>query len=109
VVPNVSANDILAEVGALIKSDHKDNPLRGLAVRKMILAGSSASAAVAQNYLTNAHMAQRLSGMKQIYDGFMPTSANGQIPVIDVPTILVPAMRETFAGDGTMQPDNEKL
>jgi hypothetical protein len=108
-VPNGAANDILAQVGALIKSDHKDNPLSGLAVRKMILAGSSASAAVVQNYLTNAHMAQRLAGMKPIYDGFMPTSANGQIPALDVPTILVPTMRETYAGNGTTQPDNEKL
>ncbi len=108
-VPNGAANDILAQVGALIKSDHKDNPMSGQAVRKMILAGSSASAAVVQNYLTNAHMAQRLAGMKPIYDGFMPTSANGQIPVLDVPTILVPTMRETYAGNGTMQPDNEKL
>jgi Alpha/beta hydrolase domain len=109
VVPNGAANDILAQVGALIKSDRKDNPVSGLAVRKMILTGSSASAAVAQNYLSNAHMAQRLAGMKPIYDGFMPTSANGQIPVLDVPTILVPTMRETFAGNGTTQPDNEKL
>jgi hypothetical protein len=108
-VPNGAANDILAQVGALIKSDHKDNPLSGLAVRKMILAGSSASAAAVQNYLTNVHMAQRLADMKPIYDGFMPTSANGQIPVIDVPTILVPTMRETFTGNGTTQPDNEKL
>src|SRR5579872_3265651 len=109
VVPNGAANDILAQVGALIKSDRKDNPLGGLTVRKMILAGSSASAGVAQNYLTNAHMAQRLADMKPIYDGFMPTSANGQIPVIDVPTILVPTMREAFAGNGTTEPDNEKL
>ena len=109
VVPNGAANDILAQVGALVKSDHRDNPLSGLAVRKMILAGSSASAAVATNYLTNAHMAMRLEGMKPIYDGFMPTSANGQIPALDVPTILVPTMRETYAGNGTMQPDNDKL
>ncbi len=109
VVPNGAANDILAQVGALIKSDHKDNPLFGLAPRKMILAGSSASAAVAQNYLSNAHMAQRLADMKPIYDGFMPTSANGQIPAIDVPTILVPTMREAFAGNGTTQQDNERL
>jgi len=109
VVPNGSANDILAQVGALVKSDHKDNPLSGLTVRKMILAGSSASAGVAQNYLTNAHMVQRLADMKPIYDGFMPTSANGQIPVLDVPTILVPTMRETFSGNGTTQADNGKL
>jgi hypothetical protein len=109
VVPNGAANEILAQVGALMKSDHKDRPLAGLALRKMILVGSSASAGVAQNYLTNAHMAQRLADMKPIYDGFMPTSANGQIPALDVPTILVPTMRETYAGAGTNQPDNDKL
>jgi hypothetical protein len=109
VLPNGSANDILAQVGALIKSNHKDNPLNGLAVRRMILTGSSASAGVAQAYLSSAHMAMRLPDMKPIYDGFMPTSANGQIPVLDVPTILVPTMRETFQGGGTMQRDNDKL
>lgn len=109
VVPNGAANDILAQVGALIKSDHADNPLRGLGVRKMILAGSSASAAVAQNYTANAHMALRLADLNPIYDGFMPTSANGQVPPVDVPTILVPTMRETFSGNGTAQPDNERL
>jgi hypothetical protein len=109
VVPQGAANDILAQVGALMKSGHEDNPLAGLGVRKMILAGSSASAGVATNYLTNAHMAQRLAGMKPIYDGFMPTSSNGFIPALDVPTILVPTMRETYTGNGTAQPDNDKL
>ena len=46
-VPNGAANDILAQVGALVKSKRNDNPLAGLATRKMILAGSSASAGVA--------------------------------------------------------------
>lgn len=109
VIPNGAANDILAQVGTLLKSDRKDNPFNGVGVRRMILAGSSASAAVVQNYLTNAHMAQRQADMKPIYDGFMPTSANGQIPALDVPTILVPTMRETFTGNGTTQPDNERL
>src|SRR5437867_1929567 len=44
VLPNGAANDIIAQVGALLKSNHKDNPLSGLTVRKMILTGSSASA-----------------------------------------------------------------
>jgi hypothetical protein len=108
-LPNGAANDIIAQVGALIKSNHRDNPLNGLTVRKMILTGSSASAGVATQYLTNAHMAMRLADMKPIYDGFMPTSANGQIPTLDVPTLLVPTMREVFQGRGTTQADNDKL
>ena len=107
VVPNGAANDIIAQVGALIKSKRADNPLAALPIRKMILTGSSASAGVAFNYLANAHMVQRLEGMKPIYDGFMPTSANQTIPAIDVATILVPTQRETFQGNGTMQKDSD--
>src|SRR4030095_15030804 len=95
-IPNGAANDIIAQVGALVKSNHKDNPLNGLNVRKMVLTGSSASAGVATQYLTNAHMAMRLADMKPIYDGFMPTSSNGQMPVLDVPAILVPTLRESL-------------
>ena len=109
VLPAGSANDIIAQVGALMKSQRTDNPLRSLAVREMILTGQSASAGVAQNYLSNAHMVQRLADMKPIYDGMMPTSNNGQIPVLDIPTILVPTMRETAQGTGTVQKDNDKL
>jgi len=94
-------------VGTLIKSKRADNPLNGLPLRKMILTGSSASAGVAFNYLANAHMVQRLEGLKPIYDGFMPTSANQQIPPIDVPTILVPTQREVFQGNGTTQKDSD--
>jgi hypothetical protein len=67
------ANEIIAQVGALLKSKRSDNPLAGLPIRKMILSGSSASAGVVVNYLP-AHMVQRLADMKPIYDGFMPTS-----------------------------------
>ena len=109
VLPQGSANDIVAQVGALIKSQSAGNPLRGLGVRKMILTGQSASAGVAQNYATNAHMAQRLADMKPIYDGMMPTSNNGQIPAIDVPALQVPTMRETAGGTGTMQKDTDKI
>jgi Alpha/beta hydrolase domain len=107
VVPNGSANDIIAQVGALIKSKRADNPLNGLPVRKMILTGSSASAGVAFNFLANASMVQRLEGMKPIFDAFMPTSANQTIPPIDVPTILVPTQREVFQGNGTVQKDSD--
>jgi hypothetical protein len=93
-------NEIIAQVGALIKSTRKDNPLGGLPVRKMILTGSSASAAVVVNYLP-AHMVLRLADMKPIYDGFMPTSNGANLRMVDVPMIQVPTMRETMNGATT--------
>jgi len=104
-VGNGQANEIIAQVGALVKSTQPDNPLAGLAVRKMILTGSSASAGVVVNYLP-AHMVQRLADMKPIYDGFMPTSNGAFLRMVDVPMIQVPTMRETMNG-ATTRPDGD--
>jgi hypothetical protein len=65
-IANGQTNEILAQVGALLKSRQIDNPLAGLSVRKMVLAGSSASAGVAVNYMS-AHGVYRLTDMKPIY------------------------------------------
>jgi Alpha/beta hydrolase domain len=105
-VGNGQANEVIAQVGALLKSKQSDNPLAGLAIRKLILAGSSASAAIVVNYMP-AHMAWRLADMKPIYDGFMPTSNGSNIPSVDVPTIQVPTMREVFQGNGPTRVDSD--
>jgi hypothetical protein len=105
-VANGQGNEIIAQVGALLKSNHPDNPLAGLPIRKMILAGSSASAAVVVNYLP-AHMVHRLADLKPIYDGFMPTSNGTNLRRVDVPIIQVPTMREVFQGFGPTRVDGD--
>ena len=103
---NGQAGEIIAQVGALLKSRRADNPLAGLPIRKMVLAGSSASAAVVVNYLPT-HMVQRLADMSPIYDGFMPTSNGANHRMIDVPMIQVPTMREVFQGNGPTRQDGD--
>jgi hypothetical protein len=100
------APEILAQVGALMRSAQPDNPLAGLPVRKMILAGTSASAAVVINYLP-AHMVYRLPDMKPIYDGFLPTSTGATIRQIDVPMIQVPTMTEVMGANATARQDGD--
>jgi hypothetical protein len=84
------ANDILAQVGALMKSDRA--PLGG-AVRKMVLAGTSMSAGTLINYLP-AHRVYRTPQMQHIYDGYLPTSAGQTIMEVDVPLIQMPTLHE---------------
>jgi hypothetical protein len=85
------ANDILAQVGALMKS--AAGPFAGLTVRKMVMAGTSMSAGTLINYLP-AHLVYRTPDRKRIYDGFMPTSTGATIPEIDVPLIQLPTLHE---------------
>lgn len=108
------APEILAQVGALMKS--KDSPIAAYRVRKMILAGTSASAAVVINYLP-AHTVLRLEEMRPIYDGFLPTStgatiaaqaaAGGTARPIDVPIVQVPTMTEVASAGVTARQDSD--
>jgi hypothetical protein len=74
VIANGQTNEILAQVGALMKSTRPDNPLAGLRVRKMILAGSSASAAVVVNFLPAS------VALREVFQGFGPTRVDGDAP-----------------------------
>jgi hypothetical protein len=99
-------NEILAQVGALLRSPEPGNPLNGLRMRTLILAGTSASAGVLINYLP-AHMVYRLAGMKPIYDGFLPTSNGTNIRRIDVPMIQVPTTTEAMRGNVPTRQDGD--
>ena len=84
-------NEIIAQVGALVRSDK--GPLGALRVRKMVLGGTSMSAGTLINYLP-AHMVYRTPEMNRIFDGFMPTSNGSTIREIDVPLVHMPTMHE---------------
>lgn len=101
------ASEILAQVGALVRSPQSGNPLAGLPLRRMVLAGTSASAGVLVNYLP-AHMVLRLPDLKPIYDGFLPTSTGATIRQIDVPMIQVPTMTEVMGGNATARQDTDE-
>jgi hypothetical protein len=103
-VANGQGNDILAQVGALVRGG---TPLRGLAVRKMVLAGTSQTAGILINYLP-AHMVYRTPTMERIYDGFMPTSNGATIQDIDVPIVHVPTMHEVAGQTITWRQDSDE-
>ena len=98
--------EILAQVGALIRRSQNDSPLARLPLRKMVLAGTSATAAVLIRYLP-AHMVYRTPDMKLIYDGFMPTSTGATVRQIDVPVIQIPTMTEVSTGTVTARQDGD--
>jgi len=96
VVPG-QAPEILAQAGALLRSTRRDNPVGRLPVRRLVLAGTSASATVLINYLP-AHMVLRRGDLTPIYDGFLPTSNGTNIRQVDVPMIQVPTTTEAARG-----------
>jgi len=95
-------NEILAQVGALVRS----GMLVGGPVRKMVLGGTSMTAGVLINYLP-AHMVYRTPQMQRVYDGFLPMSNGAMIRDVDVPVIHVPTMHEV-SGNITNKQDSDE-
>jgi hypothetical protein len=87
------SNDILAQVGVLVKSGAA--PFAAYAVRHLTLMGTSASSGTVRTYFP-AHAARRLAGGKPIFDGFLLTSTNGNepLPIVDVPIVQMPTQTE---------------
>src|SRR6185503_12172734 len=100
------ASEILAQVGALIKAKQATGPMGGLTVRKVVLAGTSATAGTLIQYLP-AHMVFRTPDMQRIYDGFLPTSNGSVIQAVDVPLIHVPTMLEVRGNTITGRQDGD--
>ena len=86
-------NEILAQAGRLLKS--LDGPLRAYRVRHMTLMGTSASSGTVRNYFPG-HAEFRLPGGGPVFDGFLLTSTNGNmpLPIVDVPMIQMPTQTE---------------
>jgi hypothetical protein len=103
-IANGQGNDILAQVGALVRTG---TPLGGAAVRKMVLAGTSQTAGILISYLP-AHMVYRTPQMQRIYDGSMPTSNGATIQEIDVPIVHLPTMHEVSGANITRRQDSDE-
>jgi hypothetical protein len=101
---NDQTNEILAQAGALMKSDQ--SPIAHLGVRKMVLWGTSASSRILTNYLPS-HAVYKTGDMKNIYDGFMPTMNGTTITPVDVPMIQVPTQHE-FGNLATAAQDSDE-
>ena len=106
-ITNDQVPEVLAQVGALIKRKPSGPAFGNLAPRKIVMAGTSATAGILINYLPG-HMVFRTPDMQRIYDGFLPMSTGATIRKIDVPLIQVPTMTEVVGQQLTARPDGDE-
>jgi hypothetical protein len=102
-IPSISGIDldIIAQVGALLKSNLGDGPLPDLNVSHVALAGYSNTGAVLRSFIAEKHYNDRLSDGGPIYDGYFPQqtavgSAPTPIPDLDVPVIEIQGESEVI-------------
>jgi hypothetical protein len=75
--------DIFTQVGALLKSNDKSNPLRGFKVKYLYGHGYSQTGAMMITYINFFHPLAKLGNGKPIYDGYLPAAAGGPLHIND--------------------------
>jgi len=93
-------SEIVAQVGALIKSNLTGGPLSPLVARRLILQGTSQASGVLRTYQSQKHFQSRMPDGSAIVDGYLATSTLGsaKMMVLDVPTVHMPTMTEVNSG-----------
>ncbi|HEX2197495.1 MAG TPA: alpha/beta hydrolase domain-containing protein, partial [Burkholderiales bacterium] len=111
-VANSQANEILAQIAWMVRSNDPRSPLSArYPVRGLVMGGTSASSGFVRTYMGSAHNeAFRRSDGGPIVDGFLVTATLGSAPVqmTDVPTIQVPTQFEVAGTHAYRRPDSDE-
>ena len=75
------SQDILSQVGALLKSNASNGPFVGMTVKTLIMGGSSQTGMTTLRYIQESHAKARLPDGKPIYDGYLPMEAFATGPI----------------------------
>ncbi len=112
-VASDQTNEILGQVGRLLRSNLSGGPLAGYAVRTLIMGGTSDSSGATRTYMSSGSMLDhadlRMPDAGPIYEGFFVTSTLGgaPVPVTDVPTIQMPSQSEVHGTNAYRRPDSD--
>ncbi len=69
------SQQIMSQIGALLKSNAANGPFAGLTVKYLIMGGSSQTGMTTLRYIQQSHAGARLADGKPIYDGYLPSEA----------------------------------
>ena len=78
---NGLAWDLIAQVGALLRSSSKENPLLQLNPRRVIAAGYSQAGGYITTYATALHEALRLGDGNPVFDGYLNAAGANAAPI----------------------------
>jgi Alpha/beta hydrolase domain len=99
----------LAQVGALMKSRDKRNPLLGLAVTYQFMTGLSYTGVATATFANYHHATAKLPDGKNIFDGYVPINNAMYNRPLDVPVIRIMSMGDyaSFGGLNNRREDSD--
>jgi alpha/beta hydrolase family protein len=113
-VTDAQTNQIIAQVGRLLRENPVGGPMGEYAVRTLILSGTSDSSGATRTYMSSGpmldHSELRMPDGGPIYQGFLVTAilGSGLVPTIaDAPVIQMPTQSELHSTNGFRRPDSD--
>jgi len=69
------SQQIMTQIGALLKSNLANGPFSGMTVRYLVMGGASQTGGTTLRYIESSHAKARMPDGKPIYDGYLPMEA----------------------------------
>jgi len=88
------SQEIMTQLGTLLKSNNADGPFSGMAVKYLLKGGSSQTGGTTLRYIRDSHDQARMPDGSPIYDGYAPWEAFSEKPVIAPGSAIVHLVTE---------------
>ncbi|HEV7135276.1 MAG TPA: alpha/beta hydrolase domain-containing protein [Steroidobacteraceae bacterium] len=102
---------MLAQVGALLRSDSPANPLAGYPVRNLFVTGYSYTGVATATFADYYHDTARLASGAPIFSGYLPFANGMYVRPLDVPVIRLNTQSDfnSFGGLANRREDSDSL
>ena len=94
VAQDLVSQEIMTQVGALLKRNADHGPFAGMTVRHLIMGGASQTGGTTLRYIEHSHARARLADGDPIYDGYLPSLSLPSRPVAGGDAAVVHAVAE---------------
>lgn len=91
------SQQIMTQVGALLKSNAKNGPFSGMKVKYLIMGGASQTGGTTLRYIQDSHAKAHMPDGKPIYDGYLPMEAFPTSAPVSAPDAVI--MHPVTEGD----------
>lgn len=88
------SQEIMTQVGRLLKANLPRGPFRGMRVSKLIMGGASQTGGTTLRYIQQSHARAKLANGRSIYDAYLPMMAFSATPLPEIDALIVHPVAE---------------
>jgi hypothetical protein len=88
------SQEIMTQVGRLLKANLPNGPFRGMRVTKLVMGGASQTGGTTLRYIQQSHAQAKLANGRSVYDAYLPMMAFSATPLPEIDALIVHPVAE---------------